>query len=90
MLKKILLLVLVPFHQEAVLQQYRKNSLLRKPAPGMVLKQFRHFPIDLSRSAMIGDKESDRISLLLKGTWIVSEMPREQWPSKLLESFKGL
>lgn len=42
---------------------YDKDSLCRKPQPGMILKACEDFDIDLSRSLMIGDKERDRIKL---------------------------
>jgi D,D-heptose 1,7-bisphosphate phosphatase len=52
-----------PFHPEAAIEQYRRESLLRKPGPGMILEAAdRHFA-DLSHSVMVGDKDSDRIQL---------------------------
>lgn len=47
-----------PFHPDGI-GQYRKKSPLRKPAPGMLLKAREELAIDLSRSVLIGDKESD-------------------------------
>jgi histidinol-phosphate phosphatase family protein len=38
-------------------------SLLRKPAPGMVLSACNQLPIDLSKSLMIGDNCTDQIEL---------------------------
>ena len=52
-----------PFHEEAVLPRYRRESPSRKPAPGMVLRTFGYFPVDICRSLMIGDRPSDRIDL---------------------------
>ncbi|MCK4660131.1 MAG: HAD family hydrolase [Phycisphaerae bacterium] len=45
--------------EEAVVEKYRKDSELRKPAPGMLLRAARERGIDLSRSWMIGDRISD-------------------------------
>ena len=47
------------FHPEAKLEGYRWNSSLRKPAPGMILDLIASWPVDSSRSFLIGDKETD-------------------------------
>ncbi len=68
-----------PFHPEASILEYRWESILRKPEPGMVLAAAdKHF-IDIAKSVMIGDKESDRIHLpylrnyILRGHYDVDE-----------------
>lgn len=48
-----------PFHVEGVIEQYRRESDWRKPAPGMLLDIMAHWPVDRSASMMIGDKASD-------------------------------
>lgn len=52
-----------PFHSNATVDAYRKDSDCRKPRPGMLLQAAEEFAIDLSRSFMVGDKPSDRIAL---------------------------
>jgi D-glycero-D-manno-heptose 1,7-bisphosphate phosphatase len=52
-----------PFHPDATVPRYKKDSDCRKPAPGMILQAVKDFNIDISKSLMVGDKESDRIML---------------------------
>jgi D-glycero-D-manno-heptose 1,7-bisphosphate phosphatase len=52
-----------PYHPEAVLPEYRQDSAMRKPRPGMVLQAAEELGIDIDRSLMVGDKPSDRIEL---------------------------
>ncbi|MBK8267638.1 MAG: HAD-IIIA family hydrolase [Planctomycetes bacterium] len=44
---------------EAVVDQYRKDSELRKPKPGMLLQAATDLNLDLANSWMIGDSERD-------------------------------
>jgi D-glycero-D-manno-heptose 1,7-bisphosphate phosphatase len=48
-----------PFHPEAPLEQYRKETHLRKPGPGMILEAAEKLALDLSRSWLIGDAPRD-------------------------------
>lgn len=53
-----------PYHEEGIIEKYKKNSLLRKPEPGMILKACEDFRIDLKNSVMIGDNgKTDKIRL---------------------------
>jgi D-glycero-D-manno-heptose 1,7-bisphosphate phosphatase len=69
-----------PYHKKAIVEKYRVDSDCRKPRPGMVLKAARDLDIDISKSLMVGDKESDRIELLeLKSIIIKSKYVPDNW-----------
>lgn len=49
-----------PFHKDGIVEAYTTdNHPDRKPNPGMILKAAKDWPIDMSSSFIIGDKESD-------------------------------
>ncbi len=48
-----------PCHPEHGLGDYKKESFDRKPNPGMLLRAAQRYGIDMPRSIMIGDKDSD-------------------------------
>ena len=48
-----------PFHPDAPLSAYRLDSEWRKPKPGMLLDLIDKWPVELSGSFLIGDKDSD-------------------------------
>jgi len=48
-----------PYHPEAVIERYRQVSPRRKPAPGMIFDLLERYPVEVSRSFLIGDKLSD-------------------------------
>jgi len=48
-----------PYHPEQGVGEYRKESFDRKPNPGMLLRARDDLGLDLARSILIGDKDSD-------------------------------
>jgi len=48
-----------PFHPEAGLGPYKVDSPDRKPMPGMLLRARDECGLDLAKSILVGDKESD-------------------------------
>ena len=48
-----------PFHPEGTVAAYCRASDWRKPAPGMILDLFEHWPVERAASFLVGDKESD-------------------------------
>ncbi|WP_122402314.1 D-glycero-alpha-D-manno-heptose-1,7-bisphosphate 7-phosphatase [Bradyrhizobium vignae] len=48
-----------PFHPDGAVERYRFASNRRKPKPGMILDLLNRFPVDASKSFVVGDKPSD-------------------------------
>jgi histidinol-phosphate phosphatase family protein len=48
-----------PFHVDATVAAYRQDSRRRKPAPGMIEDLVAIWPVDMSRSFLIGDSPDD-------------------------------
>jgi len=48
-----------PFHQEHGIGDYKIDSPLRKPNPGMILQAIEEFNIDPTRSILVGDRATD-------------------------------
>lgn len=48
-----------PYHPEAVVAHYKVDHPWRKPKPGMILAAAADHALDLPRSTLIGDNESD-------------------------------
>jgi D-glycero-D-manno-heptose 1,7-bisphosphate phosphatase len=48
-----------PYHPNGVVERYRRDSIFRKPGPGMILELLEKWGVESRRSLLIGDKESD-------------------------------
>lgn len=48
-----------PYHPTHGIGEYKKDSEFRKPSPGMILQAGRDLDLNLEKSVMVGDKESD-------------------------------
>jgi D,D-heptose 1,7-bisphosphate phosphatase len=48
-----------PFHTQGTIEQYARESDLRKPKPGMLLKAAEEFDLELSQCWMVGDSARD-------------------------------
>lgn len=59
-----------PDHPEAGIGPYRRDSFDRKPNPGMLLRARDDLSIDLARSILVGDKESDIEAAMRAGVGI--------------------
>jgi D-glycero-D-manno-heptose 1,7-bisphosphate phosphatase len=63
------------FHEEATVLDFKKESLLRKPDPGMLLSLSNHYAFNFDQSIMVGDKKSDILpinglrTILLQGKY---------------------
>jgi len=56
-----------PHLPDARLPKYRKICNCRKPRPGLIYRAIEELDIDLTRSAMVGDKHSDMEAALAAG-----------------------
>lgn len=48
-----------PYHPDAVVERYRADHPERKPHPGMITRAARELNLDLTRSFLIGDRDTD-------------------------------
>ncbi len=76
-----------PYHPKGEVEQYHRSSYLRKPNSGMALWAARDHDLDLSRCAMVGDKDSDYLVDLQLETYLI----QGNYPLKLdLPKFDSL
>ncbi|MBA46095.1 MAG: hypothetical protein CMB31_05860 [Euryarchaeota archaeon] len=74
-----------PFHPDAQVKKYKRDSNYRKPKPGMLMKAKQKFNISFHRSLMIGDRISDVISGNLVGCNTVLKL-NEYSSARLIKS----
>jgi len=55
-------ILVCPYHPDGNVPEYAVSSLDRKPNPGLVLKAAEKWSLDLEKSIMVGDKDSDVIA----------------------------
>ena len=68
-----------PYHRESSDSEILKEIYTRKPFPGMLLKAAQEFPVDLSKSIMLGDKMSDEfIETSLPTYFLKGEYPLQK------------
>jgi len=60
-----------PYHPKGESEAYKRESYLRKPGSGMALKAAADHDLDLSRCAMVGDKDSDYLVDLQMKTFLI-------------------
>jgi D-glycero-D-manno-heptose 1,7-bisphosphate phosphatase len=48
-----------PYHPVHGIGRYKKDSICRKPSPGMLLVAAKKYKLDMGSSIMIGDRDSD-------------------------------
>ncbi len=56
-----------PSHPEYGVGEYKTDSPFRKPGPGMILQASQELDIDLAKSILVGDKESDILAGVAAG-----------------------
>ncbi|MBN9600155.1 MAG: HAD family hydrolase [Afipia sp.] len=48
-----------PYHPDGTIAKFSREHHWRKPAPGMIVDLMQHWPVDATRSFVIGDKKRD-------------------------------
>ena len=66
-----------PYLQEGSNQKFSKSSHSRKPNPGMLLQSMKDLHIDIAKSFMVGDKNTDIIQLDSLNHCIIGESPKD-------------
>jgi D-glycero-D-manno-heptose 1,7-bisphosphate phosphatase len=67
-----------PFHPQAMVAAYRRESDLRKPAAGMIFLAAEQLDLDLSRSWVVGDAPRDMEAGIAAGCRTILFVPHDQ------------
>jgi D-glycero-D-manno-heptose 1,7-bisphosphate phosphatase len=71
-----------PFHPQGTVQAYAKASDWRKPSAGMLTDLAQTWPIDMTRSVMVGDQPSDMAAAAaagIKGLLFKGDQPLDEF-----------
>ena len=68
-----------PYHPTKGKGKYLKKSIDRKPLPGMFHKAKNEFKLNMKKSIMIGDKETDKSAALSAGITKYVDATKENW-----------
>lgn len=86
-----------PSHPEYGVGEYKVDSNYRKPGPGMILQAASEFGVDLAKSVLVGDKETDIQAGVAAGVGCnllycssASEYPVETSASAVVGSFNQI
>jgi D-glycero-D-manno-heptose 1,7-bisphosphate phosphatase len=56
-----------PYHATHGIGEYKRESIFRKPGPGMILQAAKEFDVNLEKSVLVGDKETDILAGIAAG-----------------------
>lgn len=51
-----------PYHPDATVSAYKRDSDWRKPKPGMIYDLMRYWPVDLERSFVVANDDTDMVA----------------------------
>lgn len=79
-----------PFHPQKGLGNFKRNSFFRKPNPGMLIHAINKHKIDINKSLMIGDNNTDNIAAKQAGINNYINAKDKDWINLSLEKLKLL
>ncbi len=79
-----------PFHPEKGKGNYKKNSFFRKPNSGMLIHAINKHNINVDKSLMLGDKNSDKLASYKAGIKKYIDVNNKDWVNELLNSVKSI
>lgn len=87
-----------PHHPDGKAGQYRKSCSCRKPGTGLLEQACKDFPIDITRSYMVGDRASDVMAgkkagirtVLLESGYGTKRLEADVKPDYILEDLRAV